>query len=42
MCLLRRNGIEFMVKRALEISGKSIPLRVVTISPEGDYFNTKK
>jgi ferredoxin len=32
-------GIEFMVKRALEISGKSIPLRVVTISPDGDILN---
>jgi hypothetical protein len=27
-----------MVKRALDISGKSLPLRVVTISPDGEIL----
>jgi NAD-dependent dihydropyrimidine dehydrogenase PreA subunit len=31
-------GIELMVKRALDISGKSRPLRVVTISPDGEIL----
>lgn len=34
-------GLEVAVKRAIAASGKRIPLRVVTISPEGEIVNER-
>ncbi len=34
-------GLEVAVKRAVALSGKKIPLRIVTISPDGDIVNER-
>ncbi|MBQ8974919.1 MAG: 4Fe-4S ferredoxin, partial [Oscillospiraceae bacterium] len=35
-------GMEFAVKKAIEASGKKIPLKVVTIGVEGDVLETQE
>ena len=34
-------GLPYMVKNALEISGKKIPLQIVTLAPNGGVVNTE-
>lgn len=34
-------GLPFMVRQALECSGKQIPLEIVTLSPRGEVVNTE-
>ena len=34
-------GLPFAVKNALEMSGKDIPLEIVTISPDGQIITQK-